>query len=117
LQNLEEIKRIATNIPRHRMHISLIYRRNKLLAWGTNHTKMHPKALRMGYRTPYLHSELDAYRKVQHMGLKNLTLVNYRFKANGLIGLSKPCPICMLWCTEIFNKIFYSNNEGSLVKL
>jgi len=103
--------------PRHRNHISLIYRKNNLLSIGTNHGKMHPEALRMGYKTPYLHSELDAYRKIKNLGYHNLTLINYRFKNNGLLGLSKPCPLCMMWCSEIFSKIWYTDENGAMVKL
>jgi hypothetical protein len=78
---------------------------------------MHPEALRMGYNIPYFHSELDAWRKIKNCNYKNLTLINYRFKNNGLLGLSKPCELCMMWCTEIFSKIWYTDKNGVMVKL
>lgn len=84
---------------------------------GTNHGKMHPEALRKGYTSPYLHSELDAFRKIRFQDHKNLTLINYRFTITGKTAMSMPCPICMMWCKEVFNKIYYTNREGILTKL
>jgi hypothetical protein len=65
---------------------------------------------------PYLHSELDAFRKLDD-NFDKLVLMNYRFSKTGHIGMSKPCKFCMPWCINLFDKIFYTNEIGEMVAL
>ena len=71
---------LCLEIPRQKKHISLIFHKKKLLSIGRNCFKTHPKAKEIGYAYEEMHSELDAYRKLQYKyrGLK-LTLINVRF--------------------------------------
>jgi hypothetical protein len=107
-------QKIATNILREKAHISLIIRKNELLAIGTNEWKTHPKAVKLGYKYPWLHSELDAYTKLKDKDLDKLTLINLRFSKTGKLGMALPCKYCMPWCEQIFNTIVYSDENGSI---
>lgn len=109
-------KQISLTVQRDRVHVSLVIRKNKLISVGTNNWKTHPKTVELGYMLPYLHSELDAVRKI-NTSLDKLTLINYRFSKTGHIGMSRPCKYCMPWCVNMFDKIYYTNEEGILVEL
>ena len=112
----ELAKQISLTVQRDRMHVSLVIRKNKLISVGTNNWKTHPKTIKLGYMLPYLHSELDAVRKI-NTSLDKLTLINYRFSKTGHVGMSRPCKYCMPWCVNMFDKIYYTNEEGILVEL
>jgi hypothetical protein len=107
-------RHIATTVNRDRAHVSLIVRKNQLLAVGTNNWKTHPKTVEFGYMYPYLHSELDAFRKIK-VPQDKLVLYNYRFSKTGKLGMSKPCKFCMPWCSHVFDRIVYSNEEGKII--
>jgi hypothetical protein len=109
-------KQISLTVQRDRVHVSLVIRKNKLISVGTNNWKTHPKTVELGYMLPYLHSELDAVRKI-NTSLDKLTLINYRFSKTGHVGMSRPCKYCMPWCVNMFDKIYYTNEEGILVEL
>jgi hypothetical protein len=111
---IELAKHIASTVDRDRAHISLIVRKNRLLAVGTNNWKTHPKTAEYGYMYPYLHSELDAFRKIK-IPQDKLVLYNFRFSKTGRLGMSKPCKFCMPWCSHVFDRIIYSNEEGKIV--
>jgi hypothetical protein len=113
---LELARKISETVQRDRVHVSLIVRKNKLITVGTNNWKTHPKTVELGYMLPYLHSELDAFRKMDG-NFDKLVLMNYRFSKTGHIGMSKPCKFCMPWCINLFDKIFYTNEVGEMVEL
>ena len=68
-----------------------------------------------GYRYDEIHSELDAYRRIPRKFRNNLILLNYRFNKHGLLRISRPCPLCMPWCLEVFDGIYYSTSEGMMI--
>lgn len=104
---------LCLNVPRQKKHISLIFNKNRLVSIGANYFKTHPKAQRLGYLYDEMHSELDAYRKVpKNLRDKKLTLINVRMNAEGQLRMSKPCAVCAGWCVEVFDKIYYTDNEG-----
>jgi hypothetical protein len=104
---------LCLEIPRQKRHVSLIFTKKKLISIGRNYFKTHPKAHRLGYLYNEMHSELDAFRKVpRHHRDKKLTLINVRMNADGELRMSKPCPVCTGWCVEVFDKIYYTDNEG-----
>lgn len=104
---------LCLEIPRQKKHISLIFHKKKLLSIGRNCFKTHPKAKEIGYPYEEMHSELDAYRKLPHKyrGLK-LTLVNVRYNRFRQLRMSRPCELCTPWCLEVFDDIYYTDNEG-----
>ena len=102
---------VASTVDRDRAHISLIVRKSQLLAIGSNNWKTHPKTVKYGYMYPYLHSELDAFRKIK-MPTDRMILYNFRFSKTGKLGMARPCQFCMPWCTHVFDKIIFSNEEG-----
>lgn len=113
---LETAQHIASTVDRDRKHISLIVRKNKLVAVGTNSWKTHPDCRSLGYKFDWKHSELDAYIKIKNRGFDKLELLNFRFsRANSVVGMSKPCVHCMPWCEAIFDKIYYTDTQGSIV--
>ncbi len=105
---------IAYSVDRSRAHISLVLKKNRLVAVGTNQFKTHPMTQQYGYMLPYMHSELDAYRKVKRAGLTDLTLVNFRFSKTGKLGMARPCKYCMPWCINTFDLIYYSDEKGNI---
>ena len=104
---------LCLEIPRQKKHVSLIFHKKRLISIGRNSFKTHPQAKKIGYAYEEMHSELDAYRKVPHndRNLK-LTLVNVRFNRFGELRMSKPCELCTPWCVEVFDNIYYTDNEG-----
>lgn len=110
---IELAKQISTTVNRKRAHVSFIVKKNKIISIGTNAWKTHPKAVEYGYMLPYLHSELDAFRKLKHQE-KNLTLINFRLTKTEVLGMSKPCIYCMPWCSTVFDKIIYSDENGKI---
>jgi hypothetical protein len=106
------------NINQHRNHnhVSLILQEGKLHGVGTNKRKTHPLAMKYGYRSCELHSELDALLKIPRWDRYNLLLINFRFGPKGDIKLSKPCALCLPWCIQAFDEIYYSVPDG-LVQL
>ena len=57
---VEVVLPIATEIARPKKHVSLILRKKKIVSIGTNTTRTHPQAKKLGYRFGEVHSELDA---------------------------------------------------------
>lgn len=113
LRQLENTGRImARDINRDFRHVSFIVRRNNILAIGTNIRKTHPEAAQIGYRYSEPHSELAALIKIPNQHRRNLTLVNFRFNKTGDLRLSAPCKFCIPWCNEVFEEIYYSNDDG-----
>ena len=109
-------KPLSMAMERQKKHISLVIYKKKIIAVGQNIFKTHPYTLKMGYRTPDMHSEVDAYRKIPKNLLdEKLILLNFRFNRFGNFRNSKPCPICSKWCSEIFHKIYYTTNDGLIM--
>ena len=105
--------KMTSDVFRDRIHISLIVEKNEVLAVGTNNWKTHPKTIELGYAYPWLHSELDAFRKLKGYQGK-MDLINLRFSKTGKLGMAKPCKYCLPWCEQVFNRIIYSNEQGTI---
>ena len=104
----------ALSISRPKKHVSIIVRKNEVVAVGTNNFRTHPKAKIYGYRFDEVHSELDAL--LRYKGPKdNLKLINFRFNRFGDMRLSKPCCKCLPWCLALFDNIWYSTNDGIVI--
>ena len=102
---------VSLEIPRPKKHVSLIVRKNEIVSVGTHHFRTHPLAKKYGYRFDEVHSELDAL--LRYKGPKdNLVLVNYRFNRFGDMRMSKPCCMCLPWCSAVFDEMWYSTNDG-----
>lgn len=102
-----------------RTHYSFVLRKNKIIAMGKEQRgKTHPLAMKYGYKYPTIHSELDAFRQLNKIDIRDsLVLVNTRISNTGVFGMSRPCKYCIGWVTNIFSEIWYTNQEGVLVKL
>jgi len=104
---------ICLKIPRQKKHVSLILHKKQIISIGTNSFKTHPEAKKIGYRFEEMHSELDAFTKIpDDLRSKRLILVNVRFNKFGHLRMAKPCPLCLGWCTEIFDDIWFTTNDG-----
>ena len=102
---------ISLSIERPKKHVSIIVRKNEVVAVGTNNFRTHPLAKKYGYRFDEVHSELDAL--LRYKGPKdNLKLFNFRFNRFGDMRMSKPCCNCLPWCEALFDDVWYSTNEG-----
>lgn len=108
---------ICLEIPRQKKHVSLILHKNRVISFGTNSFKTHPKAKEIGYHYEEMHSELEAYQRVPYkLKKKKLILVNVRVNRFTQLRMSRPCELCLPWCKEIFHEIFYTNDQG-LIRL
>ena len=123
--NIEQIGKIYVPIAkplsmameRQKKHISIIVYKKEVIAIGQNEYKTHPQSVKLGYKYPEMHSELDAFRKVpRSLRDKKLILLNFRFNRFGNFRNAKPCPVCNRWCKDIFHDIFYTTDDG-LVQL
>lgn len=104
---------LCLNIPRQKKHVSLIICKKRVIAVGMNYFKTHPKAKEIGYQFEEMHSELDAFRKLDKDDKKKkLHLINIRFNRFGQMRMSKPCEKCLPWCIEVFNTIHYTTDNG-----
>jgi hypothetical protein len=104
---------MCLDVPRQKKHISLVFHKKRLISVGANYFKTHPKTKKLGYMFPEMHSELDAYRKIcKNDRKKKLTLINVRMNSSGELRMSKPCSVCQAWCVEVFDNIYYTDNEG-----
>lgn len=114
----EIAKEVVFNAERWRNHnhASIVLSNNRILGIGTNRRKTHPMAMKYGYRSCELHSELDALLKVPKNLRKDMILLNFRFGPKGDMKLSKPCKLCLPWCIDTFKEIYYSVPDG-LVQL
>ena len=98
---------------RQKKHISIIIHKKEIVSIGQNEYKTHPQSVKLGYKYPEMHSELDAFRKVpRSLRDKKLVLLNFRFNRFGEFRNSKPCSVCEKWCNEVFHKIYYTNDDG-----
>lgn len=115
-KKINELKNIAHNIaminPDPNRHISIILKKKKIVAIGTNGGKSHTEAKRRNYWSEIPHSELAAFMRVHHTMRDNLTLINFRFNKRGEMRLSRPCHRCLPWCKNVFKEIHYSTDLG-----
>lgn len=105
--------------PDKRTHYSILIERGKIVAVGEeNRAKTHPLAMRKGYKYPTIHSELSALINIDKgVDPRSCTLINFRVSPTGVIGMARPCKYCIGWCCETFKDIWYTNENGILVKL
>ena len=104
---------MCLTIPRQKKHVSLIICKKRIIAIGMNYFKTHPMAKEFGYQFEEMHSELDAFRKLDRLDkAKKLHLINVRFNKFGQMRMSKPCEKCLPWCVEMFNTIHYTTDQG-----
>jgi hypothetical protein len=106
---------ICLDIPRTKKHVSLIVRKGRLLAVGTNVFKGHPIASKIGYRFGEQHSELNAFLKCSQ--IDRLILINVRFNKDQQMRMARPCALCMPWCSALFEEIYYTCPDGIVRRL
>lgn len=111
----------AETINRQFKHISFITNhQGHILSVGTNTLKTHPRMKALGYETIKLHSEVDAFNKLDYNDRKKrIYLINFRLGKNDVLRLSKPCKYCLPWCSAVFEEIYYTTDTGieKLVKI
>lgn len=96
-----------------------IYYKNRLICAGYNSYKNSSKLQRQygGALRPFVHAELDAIREaLYHIGVDKLQYCELRverFKANGTLGLAKPCECCQR-AIEAFRikRVYYTTEQG-----
>lgn len=99
-------------------HFSFIIQKNKLVDWGMNVSKV-PPMIQFGYsKTSGWHAEVNAYRKAKGI-LENgpFEMINIRLNRQGHLRLSKPCPCCHMFLTELGCKAVYFSTEVGFAKL
>jgi len=112
---VEQALPMCLEIPRIKKHVSLIVRKNKVMAVGTNAFKGHPLARKIGYRFGEQHSELNALLKCAEKD--KLMLINVRFNKDQAMRMARPCALCLPWCANIFDEIYYTCPDGHVRQL
>jgi len=117
--NLNDLLKLARLFPpKERTHYSVVLHGNRIMACGEeNRKKTHPKAKKLGYKYPTIHSELAAFMAIDKSIAKECTLINMRITPTGSVGMSKPCPYCLGWVSEVFKDVWYTNQDGVFVRL
>lgn len=101
-------------------HISFLLQGNKIISEGINQCmKTHPISKKHETKFHTLHSEMHAILKCKKKyNFKKLTLINFRFKKDKTLGLSKPCKACQKIIKDIqIKNIYYSTNENIFEKM
>jgi hypothetical protein len=105
---------LAESCHQVKKHVSIVVQDNQIVTSATNGFEVPSRYAFMGYRS--LHSEAAAMLKFR--GNKNgLSLYNFRFNNKGALRLSKPCSICLPWCESVFDSIYYTTNDGEILRL
>ena len=111
---LEYAYPLCLSIKRQKKHISIILRKGRIVSIGCNRFKTHPVAKEKGYMFEEMHSELDAFLKLDAPE-RDLVLFNVRFNSLGQMRMARPCERCMPWCYGAFSEIWYTTNEGVML--
>lgn len=113
VKTAETYRDLVKLIPRKNKHMSIVLRRNRVIAVGVNACKTHPMAREHGYRYCDMHSELAAYLKIPrpYLSKRKLVLLNISFNRFGAMRMAKPCPLCAKWCTDRFDEIYFTHPD------
>lgn len=118
------IQELAENVPSKKerpmsthLHIAVIMKRGKILAWARNKCMTRSKTPCSGGHT--IHAERNAiYKLGDHSKLKGSTMLVVRVLGSGLFGQSKPCESCtphLKKCMDLYGmKVFYSGGFTEL---
>jgi tRNA(Arg) A34 adenosine deaminase TadA len=109
---------VAKEVSRTSDHVDFkvgaaIYVQGKLISKACNNTKSHPAMIRFD-RYVTTHAEASAINKVKNKSLLNgSTMIVYREKKLGGLGLSRCCELCMeLVKLYKIKKIIYTTDTG-----
>lgn len=96
-----------------------VYRKGRLICAGYNSYEKSSKLQRKygGWKRPFVHAELDAIREaIYHVGIEALPYCELRverFKADGSLGLAKPCECCQRALEAFkFRAVYYTTEKG-----
>lgn len=95
----------------------------QIISVGFNTNKTHPlqqwynkyRVLGGNKVQHKMHSEVLAFIKVRHFEIdwSKVELYNYRIKADGSLGNSRPCLSCMAMIKDLgIKKIYYTTDDG-----
>lgn len=109
--NIPSMLRLAKSVAKlsdHRYPMAAIIIKNgKPISVGINQIKTNPNAPRTG-----LHAECHAIKCSGKYDLRGSSIVVYREKRNGSVGLARPCKYCLIILRERgFKYIHYTTNE------
>ncbi len=118
---LVKIKQITIDLrdlnPESHKHFSFLVIRNRIISVGMNSMKTtHPLTKGLGYKSDFLHSELDAFLAIrwQDINYNKCVLVNTRINRFLQFGMSKPCDGCMNLLNNIgIKNIIYTDRAGT----
>lgn len=111
----------AISLPHAYKHFSFLVERNTVICWGVNKPyKTHPLSLKYGNKFSRIHSELSVITSFPRAPryLQNCNLINVRVRADGCIGMAKPCKFCskMLQVFRVAG-VWYTNDCGMFEEL
>jgi tRNA(Arg) A34 adenosine deaminase TadA len=96
---------------------AVLVRGKSVIRKATNQEKTHPFKIRHHPDRAYkgLHAEVAALRGLRPYDVAGADLYVFRLKADGSSGLSKPCPVCMWFLTDMkIDRVYYSLNSGGV---
>lgn len=96
-----------------------VYRKGRLICAGYNSYTKSSKLQRLygGFKKPYVHAELDAIRNaLYHVGMAGLASCELwieRYRADGTLGLARPCECCRRALEAFeFKSVYYTTENG-----
>jgi deoxycytidylate deaminase len=130
MKNFDRFVQIAMatmpKIQTNKKHVSLLVRKNNVLAIGVNQYKSHPLCALYGYVMQEIHSELDAILKATRQDGKvprRTTLINMRLSTRStlrrpVLRMAKPCDCCMklIMASDIW-RCYYTDYNGTFQRL
>lgn len=109
-------KKFAESLhPDFKMGAAIHQGKKKVIGVGCNDAdRTHPKITQHLPFAQTVHAELAAIMDVKNKeSLKGATMVVYREKKDGSLGMSRPCPSCMRLLKQYgFKKIIYTTDQG-----
>lgn len=100
-----------------RLMALILDKHGTIISKGENsYSKSHPKMRYIANVDKiYLHAEIDACIKGEHLEDKWHTMIIVRVDYKGRPKLAKPCENCSKYIQNKFKNVYYSDNNGNLV--
>lgn len=103
-------------------HGAVIVKKNKIISFGTNLNKTHPKQKEYNefqeknfdFMHHYMHAEFNALNKIpNNIDLTDAIIYVFKIKKNNLPSNSRPCNACIKAMFERgITKMVYTTNQG-----
>lgn len=112
------LESVPTQRGKQRLCSVITDRKGNVLSIGQNsYTKTHPMQFHAARhqgneQACFLHSEIDAVRRLGHAAHKARNIYVARLDKQGMVALAKPCVVCQSVIDSLNLNVMYTENEG-----